>query len=90
MSDPYDRIWVSNQKKVEKMFVYLIHLTSGESVRVESSGDPTDHPTFFGRVASVETLGESGKLLHLVWAMSDPYARLDLFNRKEIKNVGTQ
>lgn len=48
------------------MFVYLITLTSGQIVRVESAGDPTDHPTFFGRVLSVETLGESGKLLHLV------------------------
>ena len=46
------------------MFVYLIHLTSGESVRVESAGDPTDHPSFFGRVESVETLGMAG--LHLV------------------------
>jgi hypothetical protein len=49
-----------------KMFVYLITLTSGQTVRVESAGDPTDHPTFFGRVLSVETLGESGKLLSLV------------------------
>jgi hypothetical protein len=46
------------------MFVYLIHLTNGQSVRVESAGDPTDHPTFFGRVESVETLGMAG--LHLV------------------------
>lgn len=48
------------------MFVYLVHLTDGSSVRVETAGDPTDHPAFFGRVASVETLGESGKLLQLV------------------------
>jgi hypothetical protein len=48
------------------MFVYLVTLTSGQVVRVETAGDPTDHPTFFGRVLSVETLGESGKLLHLV------------------------
>jgi hypothetical protein len=46
------------------MFVYLIHLTNGQSVRVETAGDPTDHPTFFGRVESVETLGMAG--LHLV------------------------
>lgn len=48
------------------MFVYLVHLTNGQSVRVETAGDPTDHPAFFGRVESVETLGESGKLLSLV------------------------
>ena len=46
------------------MFAYIITTTDGFSVRVESSGDPTDHPAFFGRVASVETLGEVG--LHLV------------------------
>jgi hypothetical protein len=45
------------------MFVYLIHLTNGQSVRVESAGDPTDHPTFFGRVESVETLGMAGLYL---------------------------
>jgi hypothetical protein len=45
------------------MFIYLIHLTNGESVRVESAGDPTDHPTFFGRVESVETLGKAGLYL---------------------------
>jgi len=48
------------------MFVYLVTLTNGQAVRVETAGDPTDHPTFWGRVESVETLGESGKLLHLV------------------------
>ena len=42
------------------MFVYLVTLTSGQVVRVETSGDPTDHPSVFGRVANVETLGESG------------------------------
>jgi len=42
------------------MFVYLVHLTNGQSVRVETAGDPTDHPTFYGRVLSVETLGEAG------------------------------
>jgi cyclopropane fatty-acyl-phospholipid synthase-like methyltransferase len=49
------------------MFVYLVHLTNGKSVRVETSGDPTSHPAFFDRVVSVETLGEAG--LRLV---SDP------------------
>lgn len=48
------------------MFVYLVTLTSGQTVRVETAGDPTDHPAFYGRVANVETLGESGKLLALV------------------------
>jgi hypothetical protein len=48
------------------MFVYLVTLTSGQTVRVETAGDPTDHPAFFDRVLSVETLGESGKLLTLV------------------------
>ena len=42
------------------MFVYLVHLNSGKSVRIETAGDPTDHPAFFGRVASVETLGMAG------------------------------
>lgn len=46
------------------MFVYLVTLNDGRTVRVESASDPTDHPTFWGRVASVETLGEAG--LHLV------------------------
>ena len=48
------------------MFVYIVNLTNGQSVRVESAGDPTDHPTFWGRVQSVETIGESGKHLSLV------------------------
>ena len=48
------------------MFIYLVTLTDGRTVRVETAGDPTDHPAFYGRVLSVETLGESGKLLHLV------------------------
>lgn len=48
------------------MFVYIVNLTNGQSVRVESAGDPTDHPTFWGRVESVETLGQSGNLLSLV------------------------
>jgi hypothetical protein len=46
------------------MFVYLITTTDGFVTRVESAGDPTDHPAFWGRVQSVETLGEAG--LHLV------------------------
>ncbi len=48
------------------MFVYLVHLTSGKSVRVVTAGDPTDHVCFYGRVANVETLGEEGSLLSLV------------------------
>ena len=48
------------------MFVYLVHLTDGRSVRVVTDGDPTDHPTFFGRVADVETIGIEGQLLSLV------------------------
>jgi hypothetical protein len=45
------------------MFVYLVTLNDGRTVRVESAGDPTDHPTFWGRVASVETLGMAGLYL---------------------------
>jgi hypothetical protein len=48
------------------MFVYLVHLTNGRSVRVVTQGDPTNHPTFAGRVVSVETLGIEGQLLSLV------------------------
>ena len=48
------------------MFIYLVHLTTGGFVRVETAGDPTDHPSFHGRVSSVITLGESGKHLHMV------------------------
>lgn len=48
------------------MFVYLVHLTNGQSVRVVTSGDPTDHPTFYNRVLSVETLGMQGQLLEVV------------------------
>jgi hypothetical protein len=59
--------------KGNKMFVYLVHLTNGRSVRVETAGDPTNHPAFFDRVVSVETLGEAG--LHLV---SDPHDRVSL------------
>lgn len=48
------------------MFVYLVNLTNGKSVRVVTDGDPTDHPSFFNRVESVETIGEHGRLLSLV------------------------
>lgn len=41
-------------------FVYLVHLTDGKSVRIETAGDPTSHPAFYGRVLDVETLGEAG------------------------------
>ena len=66
MSDPPARL-KSRKETIErrnKMFVYLVKLTNGQTVRVESAGDPTDHPTFWGRVESVETLGMAG--LHLV------------------------
>jgi hypothetical protein len=46
--------------KGKKLFVYLITTTDGFVTRVQSDGDPTDHPTFRGRVLSVETLGEAG------------------------------
>ena len=42
------------------MFVYLVTTTDGYVSRVVTDGDPTDHPTFWGRVESVETLGEAG------------------------------
>jgi hypothetical protein len=45
------------------MFIYLVTLTNGSTVRVETAGDPTIHPAFFERVANVETIGESGKHL---------------------------
>ena len=48
------------------MFIYLVTLTDGRTVRVETAGDPTDHPTFYGRVADVQTIGEVGKHLSLV------------------------
>lgn len=65
MSDPHDRI-KSITNKGKNMFIYLVHLTTGGFVRVETAGDPTDHPSFHGRVSSVITLGESGKHLHMV------------------------
>ena len=68
------------------MFVYIVNLTTGQSVRVESAGDPTDHPTFWGRVESVETLGESVNLLSLVLSMSDPYAKL----QSRIQEIGNK
>jgi len=47
-------------------FVYLVNLNSGKSVRVVTSGDPTDHPAFYNRVVSVDTLGIEGQLLEVV------------------------
>ena len=41
-------------------FVYLVHLTDGRAIRVQTAGDPTSHPAFTGRVLDVETLGEAG------------------------------
>ena len=52
-------------------FAYLVHLTDGRSIRIETTGDPTNHPSLWGRVASVETLGEAG--LRLV---SDHYGKV--------------
>jgi len=69
MSDPHGNINIHSQRilqKAEKMFIYLVTLTNGKSVRVVTEGDPTNHPSFFGRVANVETLGQSDKLLSLV------------------------
>jgi hypothetical protein len=48
------------------MFIYLVTLSNGRTVRVETAGDPTDHPSFFNRVVNVETIGEVGKHLSLV------------------------
>lgn len=45
------------------MFVYLVHLTNGKSVRVVTAGNPVSHPALADRWVSVETLGEEGKLL---------------------------
>ncbi len=55
------------------MFVYLVTTTDGFTTRVVTDGDPTDHPAFWGRVLSVETLGLEGNLLSLV---SDPSAKV--------------
>ena len=38
------------------MFRYRITLTNGAIVTINSDKDPTDHPTFRGRVLNVETL----------------------------------
>ena len=48
------------------MFVYEITTVDGYVARVTTAGDPTDHPSFYGRVADVETIGEDGRLLSLV------------------------
>lgn len=50
-------------------FVYIITLKNGRTVRVVSAGDPTRHPSLWGRVLNVETLGIEGQLLSVV---SDP------------------
>jgi len=66
MSDPHGNINIHSQRilqKAEKMFIYLVTLNNGKSVRVVTEGDPTNHPSFFGRVSSVETIGEYGKHL---------------------------
>ena len=42
------------------MFTYIVTTTDGFTSRVTCEGDPTDHPAFFGRVLTVETLGEAG------------------------------
>ena len=65
MSDPYARLASSSKERLH-MFIYLVNLTNGKTVRVVTEGDPTDHPSFFNRVESVETIGEEGKLLSLV------------------------
>ena len=50
------------------MFVYIVTTTDGFRTRVvcPEGVDPSDHPTFWGRVADVETLGVDGDLLSLV------------------------
>ena len=72
------------------MFVYLVTTTDGYVSRVVTEGDPTDHPAFWGRVLSVETLGVEGDLLHSVWAMSDPYARIQILRRKKKENENSK
>lgn len=47
-------------------FVYIVKTTDGHFTRVVSAGDPTDHPAFWNRVESVETLGVEGELLSIV------------------------
>lgn len=46
------------------MFTYLVITTDGYSARITTDGDPTDHPTFSGRVLTVITMGEAD--LHAV------------------------
>tara|TARA_R110000868_G_scaffold402125_1_gene678173 strand:+ start:65 stop:262 length:198 start_codon:yes stop_codon:yes gene_type:complete len=65
MSDPHARLASSSKERLH-MFIYLVNLTNGKTVRVVTEGDPTEHPSFFNRVESVETIGEEGKLLSLV------------------------
>lgn len=47
-------------------FVYIVKTTDGFATRVVTAGDPTDHPAFWNRVESVETLGLEGQLLEVV------------------------
>lgn len=54
-------------------FVYLVTTTDGFVARVVTDGDPTEHPAFWNRVSSVETLGLEDSLLSLV---SDPSAKV--------------
>ena len=42
------------------MFIYLVTLSDDRQVRVETAGDPTDHPAFYGRILSVTTVGPAG------------------------------
>lgn len=57
MSHPSASIDIS---KGNEMFAYLVTTTDGYSVRIETEGDPTDHPALWGRVANVQTLGLAG------------------------------
>jgi hypothetical protein len=47
-------------------FVYVVYTTDGHFARITTAGDPTEHPAFYGRVLSVETLGVEGELLSTV------------------------
>ena len=51
---------------MSEKFIYIVILTNGQEVRVETAGDPTDHPAFYGRVADVVTIGPSRRYLSLV------------------------
>ena len=67
MSDPSDTLRVDRKKGSEMTkFVYIVKTTDGHFTRVVSAGDPTDHPAFWNRVESVETLGIEGQLLEVV------------------------